>query len=487
MADNNERYEDDADRVIAESTRGYPRPLIIWVLVLVFVVLGAILVFVAPERILQNWLPTAAADERAKLLGTAAQIVLFTLGGAIAVVGVALSLSRHRQEIQTSALEREKEKRRRQELANQLRLDAERELRTRFVTAVELLAASDSPTRRTAAFYSLSAIADEWDVLGRDDEVQVCVDVICGYLRSATSYQTDEDRRLEIEVRTTAARIVRAHLIESARNSWSDRVIDLSGILLDYLLDLAGAVISANGNLSLARVNVTDEGVLALDELKLEGDALASLSDVVVEHGGQLSLSGAKAESSATLRAVGAEVRTGGAITIASLEAIDSATVSFDGLSVLDTGRFYATGVKVSGSARVTFDNGAIASDGILNLEGVHVSTSGRLSLDPIEIGASGAVSLSGARVQDDGRISVASTVDGVRGVLSVEDVVVRDAGRMYIDARTSTGQGSVLVGTNDVEPGSRLMVNGETPSPSGFLLRTKRDATAAGGTPPEG
>lgn len=41
-----------------------------------------------------------------------------------------------------------------------------------------------TPTTRQAALYGLGALADDWDVFGRSDEVQVYVEAITAHLRA---------------------------------------------------------------------------------------------------------------------------------------------------------------------------------------------------------------------------------------------------------------------------------------------------------------
>ncbi|KFF58143.1 hypothetical protein JF66_20840, partial [Cryobacterium sp. MLB-32] len=176
----------------------YPSGLVITIGAVAFVLLGVAAIVLLPRSLLDAWAPGLSAQERGPLLGPISQVVLFGFGGLIAVVGVGLSLARHGQELeaadrdrgradlqrQTALLDREKEDSRRGEAKSQVRIDANRTLRGRFVTAVELLSASDSATKRTAGMYALVALADDWQAFGSREEVQVCIDVLCGYLRA---------------------------------------------------------------------------------------------------------------------------------------------------------------------------------------------------------------------------------------------------------------------------------------------------------------
>lgn len=68
-----------------------------------FVAIGATAVATVPGWLLGNWFPEVTDFERNELVGVAAQIVLFVLGGVIAIIGGAVSISRHGQELVASA------------------------------------------------------------------------------------------------------------------------------------------------------------------------------------------------------------------------------------------------------------------------------------------------------------------------------------------------------------------------------------------------
>ncbi len=143
--------------------------------------------------------------------------MLIGLGGVIAVVGVTLSVARHREELETQRRDRErlgddraKESARRSEWEDQRRTDAEREFRARFVTTVNLLS-DQSSIKRTAALYAIGALADDWTAFGRADEAQVCINVLCGYLK-APSPDNQANTANERAVRQTGFDIIGSHL-----------------------------------------------------------------------------------------------------------------------------------------------------------------------------------------------------------------------------------------------------------------------------------
>ncbi|MGW6378159.1 pentapeptide repeat-containing protein [Rhodococcus sp. NPDC055112] len=56
-------------------------------------------------------------------------------------------------------------------------------LRNRYTTCAEQLG-HDSPAIRQAGVYALASLADDWHIKGSDAERQVCIDLLCAYLRT---------------------------------------------------------------------------------------------------------------------------------------------------------------------------------------------------------------------------------------------------------------------------------------------------------------
>ena len=146
-----------------------------------------------------------------------------------------------------------------------------RELRTRFGDAAEQLAHS-SPAVRIAGVYAMTALAADWHSEKELAEVQVCVDVLCGYLRLphqlevGNTHQTKrvvtkprthpdgttavgevqehyEFRHNDREVRQTIVRVIADRLQDADDSkSWSDLTIDLTGATLEDA-DFSGALL----------------------------------------------------------------------------------------------------------------------------------------------------------------------------------------------------------------------------------------------------
>jgi hypothetical protein len=250
------------DDKAALNGRQLPIRNIMW-WVAAFVVMSAAAIIWVPQWLINNWLADTKVDAATVRLSVsnAGQIVLFALGGIIALVGLSLSLSRHALELEEAVENRSKESRRVQELVEQRQSDAERELRARFSQAVALLSDPDRATTRQAGVYALGALADDWDNFGRPDERQVCIDVLCGYLRSAwdTSGEGAEDEK---RIRSAAFDLIGTHLRpRSGAKNWNGAAFNLRGVTLGFevnlrnirltsgVLDLRGAqFLGATGN-----------------------------------------------------------------------------------------------------------------------------------------------------------------------------------------------------------------------------------------------
>ncbi|MEU8631090.1 hypothetical protein AB0C38_02905 [Amycolatopsis sp. NPDC048633] len=91
----------------------------------------------------------------------------------------------------------------------------------RFGSAAEQLA-HDSPAVRLAGVYAMAGLADDWA-----DKRQVCVDVLCGYLR--ITREADG----EGEVREAILRVIRDRTRQSGKLSWSALDFDFTGVTFE--------------------------------------------------------------------------------------------------------------------------------------------------------------------------------------------------------------------------------------------------------------
>ncbi|MGC5224726.1 hypothetical protein ACPW96_19345 [Micromonospora sp. DT81.3] len=442
--------------------RPWGSPLVIVGFAVLYIVVGGLLLWRVPEPLLQNWLPGSTVEERGKLLGTAAQIVLFGLGGVIAIVGVSLSLSRHRQELEANerddqrhADDREKEAIRRSEVQLQRRVDAERELRTRFVTAVDLLSAQE-PIKRIAAIYALAALADDWDAHGRPDEVQVCIDVICGYLRSPLPEGITTTPPLETAVKVTAVGMIAARLRDGANHSWCEKEINLERATLDFPVVLDGATINRLGSVSL-------------DEAVISGNGYVRLDGLTINDGGRVSLKGATVRErlvSLTGGTINAGVLTmAGIVVDGGTVGLHKLTINSGGLLAVHLAEIFGRdanldlaliaineGGRVSGSGVIVRDKGAITAS-MMTVDG------GRLELDDMRVDVESTAALVDVRVQA-GEMSMEDLT--VRGAVALGPTTINGAGTVSLDRMKIVETGGVA--TADVRKwfAQPMTINGE-------------------------
>lgn len=132
--------------------------------------------------------------------------------------------SQHEHKVQTDHLEH--------------RTGRERHLRERYTTCAEQLGHENSAIR-LAGIYALASLADDWHGLGKDSERQVCIDLLCAYLRSRrrpaasagvfTGNETrSTDQSEEEQVRTAIIGVIRART-STMDGLWTECHFDLSG------------------------------------------------------------------------------------------------------------------------------------------------------------------------------------------------------------------------------------------------------------------
>ena len=98
-----------------------------------------------------------------------------------------------------------------------------RTLNERFDTVAERLDTDKPPAVRLAAVYAMAGLADDWP-----EHRQMCVEVLCAYLRMPYEPEPGDDAPVEKrlafqagrEVRHTVIRVIAAHLNGTAPLSW---------------------------------------------------------------------------------------------------------------------------------------------------------------------------------------------------------------------------------------------------------------------------
>ncbi|MGZ0069470.1 hypothetical protein [Microbacterium arborescens] len=368
-----------------------------------YVILGGLLLIYAPALLLQNWLPGSTVREQGKLLGAAAQIVLFGLGGVIAIVGVTLSVARHQEELEAQDRDRDrlvddraKEAARQKEWEEERRAEVDRELRARFASTVDMLT-SQSAIKRSAAFYALGALADDWANHDRRDEMQVCIDVMCGYLRAPwPDVRRQGDERA---VREAGYDVIRSHLTPPhTRNSWAEATLNLSGA--EFL-----------GRVSFNEIYLHGDGVLNLTKARFFSRADLQLRGATVTDGAVIDLRGAVFESGAMLSGEVTTLRDRGRVTFVTAKVRAGATVSFDDSVIVDAGIYFGR-CEIAAGAWVELQGAKLHGKGTISF--VSAKIEGEIDLSGAELTGDARVSFPGARViRDDGVVLRGATIDG--------------------------------------------------------------------------
>src|SRR5215472_16086718 len=122
-----------------------------------------------------------------------------------------------------------------------------RTLNERFDTVAERLDTDKPPAVRLAAVYAMAGLAADWP-----EHRQMCVEVLCGYLRMPYEPEPGGDAPVEKrmafqasrEVRHTVIRVITAHLNGTAPVSWCGLNLDFTGAVFDGG-DFSGAKFSS--------------------------------------------------------------------------------------------------------------------------------------------------------------------------------------------------------------------------------------------------
>jgi hypothetical protein len=109
-------------------------------------------------------------------------------------------------------------------------------LNERFDTVAEHLGSDKPPAVRLAGVYAMAGLADDWP-----EHRQMCVEVLCGYLRMPYEPEPGGDAPVEKrlafqasrEVRHTVIRVIAAHLNGTAPFSWCGLNFDFAGAVFD--------------------------------------------------------------------------------------------------------------------------------------------------------------------------------------------------------------------------------------------------------------
>jgi hypothetical protein len=224
------------------------------------------------------------------------------------------------------------------------RADAE-QLAQRYTTAASQLG-HEKAAVRLAGVYAIARLADDWI-----EQRQVCIDVLCAYLRMP--YEPDpaseKHREGEREVRYTIIRLIRDHLREpNAPTTWCGRDLDFTNATFDGG-DFGGAKF-AGGKVSFDGAKFAG-GDVFFRMAKFVGAAVSFNGAKFT--GGTVSFNEAR-YSGGTVSFDGAEF-IGGAVSFNEAK-FTGGTVSFDDVIIFPGGKVSFLGVEFTGGA-VLFEN----------------------------------------------------------------------------------------------------------------------------------
>lgn len=208
-----------------------------------------------------------------------------TIGGLAVLSGAALTfysskLTRDKTHDDEEAKLTEQQNARDQAHSREVR----RDLQSRFTSSAAQLA-DNSATIRLAGVYSLASLADDWADSRQPAERQVCIDLLCAYLRTPATIGPQSapsvaiqmrpptaDELRDAEVRNTIIRIIGQRTLMDPETEtdgpWQDCKFDLSGAQLPHIrwsncrfngrLDFTGATFEEGADFSHAHLHNVD-------------------------------------------------------------------------------------------------------------------------------------------------------------------------------------------------------------------------------------
>jgi hypothetical protein len=433
---------------------------------IIFVAAAVWLLWKAPAYALREWIPgKLAPEDLQRALLPATQSVLFVLGGFIAVIGVVVGLSRHRQELAAASrdrarfeFDRQKERDRAGEAGRLLRVETERKLRERFVGAVELMADGQSAIKRTAGLYAIASLADDWAGIDQPGERQACIDVLCAYLRSPVTPGSNADA--ETSVRTTGFALIRSHLLGSPAR-WRGCRFDLTGARIDYevdlrdvdlgdrtLVDFTDARFEGHGRLLLRRAfgdgKIVLQGVEVTVDLILEKAVRPTidLREVLLDDA-SLNLDGLKLFGRASFDCEGSEL-TSTVVFLDGVRLTESALFEFRPSS-MSSGVLQMTDLRLKGESAVVFDTTRFSEGAVVNLSGILDDESA------VTIGAARGIRIEPEpkdeiTLQDRTRFAVRTFICRDRSRVDIRGVTVEAGAEFDAEAAVRAEQGNASV-----------------------------------------
>jgi hypothetical protein len=256
------------------------------------------------------------------------------------------------------------------------RADAE-QFAQRYTTATDQLG-HEKPAVRLGGVYAMARLADDWN-----DQRQVCIDVLCAYLRMP--YEPDpaseKHREGEREVRYTITRIIRDHLRDSsAPTTWCGRDFDFTNATFDGG-DFEGAKFTG-GAVYFTRAEFTTGDPVYFYNVEFAGGLVAF--DEATFTGGMVDFSGAEFTTDGEVHFTDAEF-TGGAVNFSAAK-FTGGRVSFYDAEFIGSKIFFRY-AKFTGS-EVVFDEATFIGGEVSFENAEHIG--GKVSFENAEFTARG-------------------------------------------------------------------------------------------------
>lgn len=444
---------------------------------LIFLAAGIWLLIEVPAMLVEVWLPNnpTAKDTGATLLA-ATQSILFALGGFIAVIGVVLSLFRHGQDLRAATLAQleyahaiDKELIRIEEAEESLRINQERALRARFADIADLLTDSQSAVKQIAGIYALAGLANDWATFGKPAERQVCIDVLCAFLR--TPVDLSGGSQIGSKAHQVGYSVIRQHLVEpSVKTSWQGCIFSLQNLAVNHEVNLSGVHIERGTELLMGGARVGAGGIVRLDHIS--GSGLVDLSDFLAaeelrdQSTGRvvLDLSFAKLDD-ADIRLI--DLRLDGALTVTfSRSTLTRTAVAVGGKSWVRHGEFRFDPDLMSGGS-LSVLRMALLEGGLLSLRSTSFRDNCQVSIRNIEVKDASSVLIGDGfgLYGDPFRRRQISFSDG--STLAAGPVVVRDAGEFRVDGVELTSGSDLSLVDFDISDEGKLQLARLTEGPA--------------------
>ncbi|OZD18323.1 pentapeptide repeat-containing protein [Rhodococcus sp. 06-156-3C] len=127
-------------------------------------------------------------------------------------------------------------------------------LHDRYTTAAEQLGNNESPAIRLAGVYALASLADDWFAQKAEGQRQVCIDLLCAYLR-ANAHTSDDN---EANVREAILSTIKDRTRLTAGGGWHLSRLDLTDLDLTEVTLTGASLLRADisgTNLTRATLN----------------------------------------------------------------------------------------------------------------------------------------------------------------------------------------------------------------------------------------